>query len=372
MNYNDLSLPSPDQYIFLTEMFTESVSSNHYYGNEEYDHASMRDVAAIQAISDESLKALCSIFKFVARGVDITDKASLQNLALSCLGKASFFDRSPEFVEAELIVTAAHSKNINWRLLVDVHNQSSDQDRSAIRQLFNSCFNTDIENIFRAKGPTLDIPKQFQHQDAAVEIEGEFFIKDASCGQWIKEELFHEKLVLIAAFQKSQTGKIFDNEVIGSSGHLDTAIALATAFAAQKISVEPGIPLKKVEGIFIYNNDNTPIAVANCTQEISKPDNHAVMMSGRLVWDISQSDDEASWSKLMDEKFDNNIQRLIEEGNHKDANTLIKEKHEKKESLRKALFPYNKETFNSVRLEVEEAMGVSWGKVHDLETSLGL
>lgn len=334
-----------------------------YTGNIE--NLTKQHVAAVHGLSDEVFFRLSSILDFASSGQRISGKETLSEMADKQLTRFSSHKRKQSAsrdMEAFILLTARVNQSIDWRAVASLYNRSHPDDQAAIAEYFEVAFDLEIPRLLNIKAPDFAIPEAFIHHDQAVPHGDSLMVLDEKSGKWLKDFHFHQQLKVrahITVSTRNDTHTRF--EVLGAAGHLDTALAIANACVLKKLYVMPDAKKLTLHNICIIH-DNKAIAQSD-------------YVNGGLIWQSPPGPEEILSLQREYEALTQQVAQLREESQSDTVLNLIAERasiankiHRFEESSRY----FSREEFNATRLSVEEAMGIQWGKVHDLEVSLGI
>lgn len=356
LNFIDLEFQSyrdnPD--ILLTECEINDLTNEH--------------IRAAHSLSDEMFCRLASILKWEKKGRRVCNKSDLNELAQ--IEHAHLYEEekirySVDDVEAFLLLTIPVHHAVDWRQISSLYNQASPLDRAALADYFRVGFDADLSGLLDIKAPQYDIPAELIHQDKTAQFGESLMVLDKKAGKWLKDTCFHHRLRVRAHVTSLYESNAFNDshlvtsiQVVGATGHLDTAMAIANACLLQKLYLckdAAKTTLNKIDIVF----DNKVIAVAD-------------HQNGGLVWRKLPEPSEARELREKSQALSIEISEIRQNPFGRLIEPLLKQQSEIITKLEMLKGPYSQEEFKATCLKVEEAMGLQWGKVHDLETSLGL
>lgn len=371
-----LPVPAINELPFIDDSFAEAVSlardSDGACGSESHaQDISNAEVAAYHNLSEHAFAGLATLLGMHTFGQPIRAK---EDLAAMANQKHEEFE-DEECCEIDLhdleaflaLSSGVKSSGIRWDKIAALHNESDDADRQAIRTYFNKAFENDLAYTLSIRGPSIDIPQSLRHHEAGVQFGDKLFFQAPEDKSWVSEDSFHTRFRVTAVIVEKQGSTVFSNPlVIAVSGYLDEAIAMASVYVKKRMYMDEQHPNNTVSSISISLGRES-VAVASLVEDRSST---ASARSHKLIWECAAPVSEHS---RLNEQQKELRQKIGESHSRNESpDPLYKEIDKVNAALMLSRTHVTDEMFKSARLRAEEALKLDWGKVHDLESALGL
>lgn len=249
------------------------------------------------------------------------------------VGEGDFDDFSDEQLQVWLLKSCSYPKDIDWRVVISLYNESPVDQQHAIDEFFWEYRRQTLPDLSAAKGLSLTLPETLPSSDTrSANGKNQVFCKIA--GDWIPDDKFHAQFSVKYADRLSNAVT-----VIGYAGTCEQAIAKATAFTlsndgpldvktqiqkdgTNKI-VSPIAGVRQAGTVFIGLGSAT-LASADLQRTVAIDSSSHASAGCKLIWGERQSG------------------------------------------------PISEQQFRRALWSVEKLFGVKWSKVHHLENDLGM
>lgn len=247
--------------------------------------------------------------------------------------EGDFDDFSDEQLQVWLLKSCAYPKDIDWRVVVSIFNESTPDQQKAIDAFFWEFRRLNLESLTKPGGLVLKVPESLYSNDTrSVDGKAQVFCKIAQ--EWMPDDKFHTQ------FSVTYTDGLANAvTIIGYAGTCEQAIAKATAFTRSNdgpIDVKTQIqkdgtrkvvsPIagKRVAGTVSISFGNVRVASADLERSVEVESDQYASAGCKLAW-----------------------------GERKAG-------------------PLSEQQFRRALWSVEKLIGVRWSKVHHLENDLGM
>lgn len=322
----------------------------------------VQTLAPIEAMTDATFSALCSILRPKHGETQIDSKLSLALLSEKRRqyvkpdeenGLADFsFDQLQAFTffEAEL------SQNIHWGNLVQLYNESDRGQQEAIYQYFSIWRGMELETLLAHKAHEIAVPSAVQESFETRHHAGNDFIFCNERQKWLRDDRFYQQYRLDVSIDGSSASFL-----LSSAPTLKQAVAKATAYVLSGMAGHVG----RIE---IYKS-GAPVGHAAVRHTaVPAKDGQPATKKSKLKWsfddvgvDIAHIDALKRYWKLAKGDYQ-----------HPAEVAAMEADIERMEALKAGTPPISSEQLASTVQEVEKAMGLQWSKVHRLEEDLGI
>jgi len=298
-------------------------------------------VETIKSVETNTLTALLTALRPVVNKSLILSGKDLEVAAIEngssyreyFVEDGDFDDFTDEQLQVWLLKSCAYPKDIDWRVVVSIYNESSPDQQKALDSFFWEFRRLDLESLTRTAGRVLKVPESLYSNDTrSLDGKDQVFCKIA--GEWMPDDKFHTQfsVTYIDGLANAVT-------VIGYAGTCEQAIAKATVFTRSNdgsldvktqiqkdgtTKVVSPIAGKRVAGTISISLGNARIADADLERSVEIDSNLYASAGCKLTWG------ERKAGPLSEQQF------------------------------RKALW------------STEKLLGVRWSKVHHLENDLGM
>lgn len=227
-----VNVPAPENLPFINQRFLDSAKKI-----EDDRQAMDADVwpgmvgedliSTVKALSPATYKALFEVLnptvyeKLILTHEDLEDvavekSASLRHLYLED-GDFEYF--SHEQLKIWLLYSAKHPKDIDWRKVAHLYNESSDDQCIALDKFFWEFRRLDIASLMSLKGQDLPVPESLCSNKSRT-IDGQDQLFCDMTNEWLRDDLFHSRFCI--TFTEG-----FHAVTAGYAGNLHLAIAKA-------------------------------------------------------------------------------------------------------------------------------------------------
>ena len=292
-------------------------------GHAEPSYVPERAANAIIALKDPTFGQIAKIIDLrVDSGEPPATKAELAEQCASqeesikeCLD--GFRNKHmPEQLQAWLLSSKQGRNEVHWGLLSKLYNASEDDQKHAIHELFESCFNINLESLYTVQGHDISLPHELVPVVQVQQRGDETWCLNETKGIWQKDHVYQSQFLIEGRAQSSFDG----HTVIATATTFNEALALATAYA-KSLTQSPGfsrISITEQEfGGWSFSKMHMAADLRNSGSKTG--------YAGKLSWNL--------------------------------------DKLEK---------PYSEESTFRDLLKIERAIGVKWAQTYKLENDLGM
>lgn len=298
-------------------------------------------VETIKAIETNTLTTLLTTLRPVVNKSLILSGKDLEVAAVEngnsyreyFVEEGDFDDFTDEQLQVWLLKSCAYPKDIDWRVVVSLYNESSPDQQKAIDSYFWEFRRLQLDSLTKTAGRVLNVPESLYSNDTrSVDGKAQVFCKIAQ--EWMPDDKFHTQ------FSVTYTDGLANAvTIIGYAGTCEQAIAKATAFTRSNdgpIDVKTQIqkdgtrkvvsPIagKRVAGTVSISFGNLRVASADLERSVEVESDQYASAGCKLAW-----------------------------GERKAG-------------------PLSEQQFRRALWSVEKLIGVRWSKVHHLENDLGM
>lgn len=243
--------------------------------------------------------------------------------------EGDYDDFTDEQLQVWLLKSCAYPKDIDWRVVVSLYNDSSTDQQQAIDNFFWEFRRLSLDSLTNAGGWMLNVPESLYSNDThSVDGKEQVFCKVA--GEWMPDDKFHTQF-----FVTSKDGLTNTIDKVGYAGTIEQAIAKATLFTQSHngfirdpITGKPKVlspeAVARVTGTVSIRFGDVLVAEAELIRRVEKDPDLGTAQDCKLAW-----------------------------GDRKAG-------------------PISERQFRKALWSTEKLIGVQWSKVHHLENDLGM
>lgn len=335
-----IALPSPEDLPFINEWFEKSaqkVEDDRHQLDAALWPGMVGDdlIENLKTLSTETFSRLFKALRPTVEDRLIQTHKDLESVTRDkgepyhayFVEEGDFDDFSDEQLQIWMLYSAKYPKDIDWRKVATLFNESPDDQRKAISDFLWEFRRLEIKSLLGQKGMDLPLPDDlFSIKSRIVDGEDQLFCEMTQ--QWLRDDVFHSR------FEVAYT-QGFHAGVAGYAGTLQQAIGKAIAYVQ---SMDSQISMPEAEmSEFIRKNSQMPV---NGQVSINYEGKRAVAGDlSRTLQTLTDSSaaqlNKLSWGERQSGPFS-------------------------EQYLRKALW------------STEKLFGLEWSKVRHLESDLGM
>lgn len=341
---------------------------NTYWVNQEWESSflanfeepgfiQIRPIAALEALSNDTLAKLCEILRPKIFDTVILNKDDLWRCAGDNAYRFDGDEDRPDFnneqLQVYMMVWAKCSSPTRWASIADLYNDSTIDQQAALHGFFYYCRNRDLSWLMEVPSPDLDIPESLLVKFEEKTIDGQLFLRNEADQEWLRDDIHQQQYQVYAVSNATQTFYL-----LGTAPTIPQAMAKTISFAlkGQGDLVPDYITIKHKDQYIVKA---VPRAMDKDSSGPSSP--------MRLEWDMEYRasrirDQQVKLKSLSD--FDDTADPFIVNQIREQASELNQIIADNpaigREDLRRLVF------------SVEKAFGLQWAKIIQLEDDLGM
>ena len=378
---DSLTVPSLDAYPFINAVhFHHSVVFKHNVPQQDRLPDSKRDeefqtlyfespayvsdpqVAAVQALSDETFTRLLKILEIRTFGVSIETKQDLEQVAAANLRRFNAEDEpfTIDQLQTYILAGALTTNEIHWAKIAELYNKSEPDQKEAIHQYFLQCQNRNLSDLMDIPALEITLPESLQETFQSKEVDGQTFLFNEAQQQWVREDIFNHQFRVEGFHRGTKT-----HFLLGSAPTLLQAIAKATVYtekASGNMATE--LIVLRDQGKYLAQAEMKILGKFDDDCDIME----LLMAPHKLKWDFEQLGQDLGHLKIKQESLREEIRRCH------DDNTVsqLKEQLNELELKLGRTAEVSDVEFTKLVFAVEKTLGLQWNRASRLEDALGL
>jgi hypothetical protein len=378
---DSLTVPSLEAYPFIDALhFHHNVSFKHNVLQQDLIPSSKQDeefqtlyfdcpayisdpqVAAVQALSDETFTQLFKILEVRTFGVNIETRQDLERVAAANLGRFNAEDDpfTIDQLQTYILAGALTTNDIHWAKLAELYNASEPDQKEAIHQYFLQCQNRNLSDLMDTPALEIALPESLQETFQSKEMDGQTFLFNETKQQWVREDIFSRQFTVSGFHRSTKT-----HSILASAPTLRQAIAKATVYTEKaRGGMASDLVVLREQGKYLAQG------------EMKMRDKHEddcdimelLVAPQKLKWNFEQLGQDLGHLKIKEEKLREEIRRCHDE------NTVsqLKEQINEIELKLDRTVEVSEVEFTKLVFAVEKILGLQWNRVSRLEDALGL
>lgn len=378
---DSLTVPNLDAYPFINAvhfhhdvMFKHNVRQQDWIPSSKQDeefqtlyfdcpaHVSDPQVAAVQALSDETFARLLKILEITTFGVKIETRQDLENATASNLWRFNAEDEPFTIgqLQTYILAGAMTTNDIHWAKLAELYNASEPDQKEAIHQYFLQCQNRKLSDLMDIPALEITLPESLQETFQSKEVDGETFLFNDSKQQWVREDIFSRQFT-VSGFHRTTKTK----SLLASAPTLRQAIAKATVYTEKaRGSMASDLVVLREQGKYLAQGEMKLRDQYEDDCDIME----MLMAPQKLKWNFEKLGQDLGNLKIKEEKLREEIRRCHDE------NTLsqLKEQLNEIELNLDRTVEVSDVEFTKLVFAVEKTLGLQWNRASRLEDALGL
>lgn len=369
-----LTCPSLDAHPFISAVdslapigFMHQVD-NTYWTNQEGEasfHADfeepgfiqVRPIAALEALSNDTLAKLCQILRPTIFDTVILNKDDLWRCAGDNAYRFDGDEDRPDFnneqLQVYMMVWAKCSSPTRWASIADLYNDSTTDQQAALHAFFCYCRNRDLSWLMEVPAPDLEIPERLLMEFDEQIIDGQLFLRNDTDQEWLRDDIHQQQYQVYAVSNATQTFYL-----LGTSPTIPQAMAKTIAFALK------GQGDLVPDYITIKHKDQY---IAKAVLRARDKDASGQGAPMRLEWDM-----EYRASRIKDQQT--KLKSLSDFADTADPfiGSQIREQASELQQIIDTNPAIGREDLRRLVFSVEKAFGLQWAKIIQLEDDLGM
>jgi hypothetical protein len=378
---DSLTVPSLEAYPFINAVhFHHDVMFKHNVLQQDWIPSSKQDeefqtlyfdcpayvsdpqVAAVQALSDETFARLLKILEITTFGVKIETKQDLEKVTASNLGRFHAEDEpfTIDQLQTYILAGALTTNDIHWAKIAELYNGSEPDQKEAIHQYFLQCQNRNLSDLMDIPALEITLPESLQETFQSKEVDGQTFLYNDSKQQWVREDIFSRQFTVSGFHRTTKT-----HSLLASAPTLRLAIAKATVYTEKaRGGMASDLVVLREQGKYLAQG------------EMKFRDKHEddcdimelLVAPQKLKWNFEQLGQDLGHLKIKQESLREEIRRCH------DDNTVsqLKEQLNELELKLGRTAEVSDVEFTKLVFAVEKTLGLQWNRVSKLEDALGL
>lgn len=326
-------------------------------GFEEPGFIQIKPIAALEALSNDTLAKLCQILRPKIFDTLILNKDDLWRCAGDNAYRFDGDEDRPDFnneqLQVYMMAWASFSSPTRWASLADLYNDSTTDQQAALHAFFCYCRNRDLTWLMEVPAPDLEIPESLLVDFEEQTIDGQVFLRNDASQEWLRDDIHQQQYQVYAVSNETQTFYL-----LGSAPTATHAIGKTMAFA---LKGQPDL----VPDYFTIKHKNQYIAKA--VPRVSGKGVSGPSSPMRVEWDMEYR---ASRIKDQQDKL-NSLHAFAETADDFIADQVLEQASELQQIIddNPAI---GREDLRRLVCAVEKAFGLQWAKIMQLEDDLGM
>lgn len=200
-----------------------------------------------------------------------------------------FDDFSDEQLQVWLLQSASYPRNIDWRKVVSLFNDSTEDQQDAIDNFFWEFRRLSLDSFTSKHGMDLNVPECLHANETRL-IEGDTQVFCHLANDWLRDDSFYAQFQVVA-----YDGIGANRECIGYAGTIEQAVAKATLYTLglNGLVVDPatGEPktldhdvVSRQSGKVVIQFGNTLVAGADLNRRVEHTTDMRTSVDCKLAW----------------------------------------------------------------------------------------